>query len=84
MGVSESLAKPAISMEPLRTYSVCLTIRQQLILLNISGDSWRARASHICELQFNISYQGLKIDFGGLDKWNINERTRNLAECLVI
>jgi len=49
-----------------------------------TGDSWRARASHICELQFNLSYQGLKIDFGGLDKWDINERTRNLAECLVI
>lgn len=49
-----------------------------------TGDSWRARASHICELQFNISYQSLKIDFGGLDKWDINERTRNLAEYLAI
>jgi len=45
-----------------------------------TGDSWRARASHICELQFNMSYQGLKIDFNGLDKWDINERIRNLAE----
>lgn len=48
-----------------------------------TGDSWRARASHICELQFNISYEGLKIDFGGLDRWDINERTRNLAESVV-
>jgi len=46
-----------------------------------SGDSWRARASHICELQFSISYQGLKIDFGGLDRWDWNERERNLEEC---
>jgi len=49
-----------------------------------TGDSWRARASHICELQFNMSYHGLKIDFGGLDKWDMNERSRNLAECLII
>ncbi|KAF8813673.1 hypothetical protein BYT27DRAFT_7230660 [Phlegmacium glaucopus] len=49
-----------------------------------TGDSWRARASHICELQFNMSYQGLKIDFNGLDKWDINERTRNLAESVVL
>ncbi|KAF8160942.1 hypothetical protein B0H34DRAFT_698791 [Crassisporium funariophilum] len=45
-----------------------------------TGDSWRARASHICELQFNMSYQGLKIDFNGLDRWDWEERVRNLKE----
>jgi len=45
-----------------------------------SGDSWRARATHICELQFNISYQRMKIDFNGLDKWDWNERVRNIGE----
>ncbi|KDR75341.1 hypothetical protein GALMADRAFT_249382 [Galerina marginata CBS 339.88] len=49
-----------------------------------SGDSWRARASHICELQFSISYHGLKIDFGGLDRWDWNERERNLKECEIL
>lgn len=45
-----------------------------------SGDSWRARHSHICELQFNMTHQGLKIDFNGLDKWDWNERVRNIQE----
>lgn len=45
-----------------------------------SGDSWRARVTHICELQFNMSYLGMKIDFGGLDRWDYSERRRNLDE----
>jgi hypothetical protein len=49
-----------------------------------SGDSWRARASHICELQFNMSYQGLKINFNGQDRWDYNERARNLKECVTL
>jgi hypothetical protein len=49
-----------------------------------TGDSWRARASHICELQFSMSYQGMRIDFNGLDKWDWNERVRNLSESGVI
>ncbi|TFK44533.1 hypothetical protein BDQ12DRAFT_594067, partial [Crucibulum laeve] len=45
-----------------------------------TGDSWRARGSHICELQFNMAYMGMKIDFGGLDRWDYEERKRNLIE----
>lgn len=44
------------------------------------GDSWRARVAHIPELQFNMVYQGMKIDFNGSDKYDWNERTRNLGE----
>ncbi|KAF9467298.1 hypothetical protein BDZ94DRAFT_1025884 [Collybia nuda] len=45
-----------------------------------TGDSWRARGTHICELQFNMSYLGMKIDFGGLDRWDFGERRRNMDE----
>jgi len=45
-----------------------------------TGDSWRARVSHICELQVNLSSGALKIDFGGLDRWDFNERRRNMLE----
>jgi hypothetical protein len=45
-----------------------------------SGDSWRARGTHICELQFNMTYLGMKIDFGGLDRWDFSERRRNMDE----
>ena len=46
----------------------------------ISGDSWRARRTHICELQFNMIYFNMQIDFGGLDRWDYVERKRNLDE----
>ncbi|EAU91322.2 hypothetical protein CC1G_07357 [Coprinopsis cinerea okayama7 len=45
-----------------------------------TGDSWRARVSHIAELQFNMTYLGMQIDFGGLDRWDPQERSRNLNE----
>ncbi|TFK25528.1 hypothetical protein FA15DRAFT_668408 [Coprinopsis marcescibilis] len=45
-----------------------------------TGDSWRARITHIAELQFNMSYLDMKVDFGGLDKWDPQERARNLKE----
>jgi len=48
-----------------------------------TGDSWRARASHVCELQFSMTRQGLKIDFNGLDRWDQDERERNLAEAVI-
>ncbi|KAJ7078874.1 hypothetical protein B0H15DRAFT_859587 [Mycena belliarum] len=44
-----------------------------------TGDSWRARVSHICELQFNMTL-GMKIDFGGQDRYDYPERRRNLEE----
>ena len=46
------------------------------------GDSWRARVSHICELQVNISTGTLTIDFGGTDKYTHEERVRNLREVM--
>ncbi|KAF9559879.1 hypothetical protein CPC08DRAFT_637221, partial [Agrocybe pediades] len=49
-----------------------------------TGDSWRARGAHVCELQFNMTYQGLKIDFNGLDKWDYNQRLRNLQESTIL
>jgi hypothetical protein len=48
-----------------------------------TGDSWRARVGHICELQVNMASGALKIDFGGLDRWDAGERQRNLREVLV-
>ncbi|KZP17946.1 hypothetical protein FIBSPDRAFT_829851 [Athelia psychrophila] len=48
-----------------------------------AGDSWRARASHICELQVNMYTGAMKIDFGGLDRWDYSERLRNLHDATV-
>ncbi|KAI0062846.1 hypothetical protein BV25DRAFT_1870055 [Artomyces pyxidatus] len=45
-----------------------------------TGDSWRARASHITELQVNLATGVMKIDFGGLDRYDYLERRRNLEE----
>lgn len=45
-----------------------------------TGDSWRARVTHICELQVNISAGAMTIDFGGLDRYDYEERQRNLQE----
>lgn len=45
-----------------------------------TADSWRARVSHICELQVNLSSGALKIDFGGLDRWDYAQRQRNMEE----
>ncbi|KAJ6497855.1 hypothetical protein C8R45DRAFT_142220 [Mycena sanguinolenta] len=45
-----------------------------------TGDSWRARVTHICELQFNMSVLDMKIDFGGMDRYDYPERRRNLEE----
>ncbi|KAG2150446.1 hypothetical protein DEU56DRAFT_869275 [Suillus clintonianus] len=45
-----------------------------------TADSWRARVSHLCELQVNLSSGAMKIDFGGLDRWDYAERQRNMQE----
>jgi len=45
-----------------------------------TGDSWRARVSHVCEMQFNMTYFDMKVDFGGIDNWDYRERQRNLEE----
>jgi len=37
-------------------------------------------ASHIPELQFNMTVYNMKIDFGGLDRWDYQERLRNVDE----
>ncbi|KAI0284503.1 hypothetical protein BC826DRAFT_919555 [Russula brevipes] len=45
-----------------------------------TGDSWRARATHMAELQANLAARALRIDFGGLDRWDYVERQRNMSE----
>ncbi|KAI9457892.1 hypothetical protein F5148DRAFT_339280 [Russula earlei] len=45
-----------------------------------TGDSWRARATHMAELQANLAARTLRIDFGGLDGWDYAERQRNMQE----
>ncbi|KAL1748642.1 hypothetical protein HDZ31DRAFT_79509 [Schizophyllum fasciatum] len=45
-----------------------------------TGDSWRARVSHIPELQFNMTYMGMQINFGGEDRYDYSERKRNLED----
>ncbi|KAI0703378.1 hypothetical protein C8T65DRAFT_259177 [Cerioporus squamosus] len=47
-----------------------------------TGDSWRARVSHICELQVNLASGAMTIDFGGMDRWDWAERARNLEEAV--
>ncbi|KAF7321435.1 hypothetical protein MKEN_00664000 [Mycena kentingensis (nom. inval.)] len=45
-----------------------------------TGDSWRARVSHMIELQSEMAVNGTNISFGGLDRYDYAERARNLAE----
>ncbi|KAF5370783.1 hypothetical protein D9758_002131 [Tetrapyrgos nigripes] len=45
-----------------------------------TGDSWRAQVSHIYDLQFNMTFSGMKINFGGMDRWDYSERKRNMEE----
>ncbi|KAH9948524.1 hypothetical protein B0H21DRAFT_689880, partial [Amylocystis lapponica] len=46
------------------------------------ADSWRARVSHVCELQVNLASGAMQIDFGGLDRWDYDERLRNLEDAV--
>ena len=45
-----------------------------------SGDSWRARAQSIWELQISLDSGALSIDFGGEDRYDWIERKRNFEE----
>nr|GAT57752.1 predicted protein [Mycena chlorophos] len=45
-----------------------------------TGDSWRARVSHIVELQSEMAVNGTLISFGGLDRYDYDERKRSLDE----
>ncbi|KAK0195892.1 hypothetical protein F5146DRAFT_975731 [Armillaria mellea] len=49
-----------------------------------TGDSWRAQVSHVYELQFNMTFLDMKINFGGLDRWDLAERTRNMTEAVSV
>jgi len=46
------------------------------------GDSWRAKVTHMCELQVNISNGAITINFGGMDKYTYEERARNLRDAM--
>ncbi|KAG6920095.1 hypothetical protein DXG01_010163 [Tephrocybe rancida] len=59
---------------------VRLVSQQGDIYGTATGDSWRVQGSHICELQFNMTFLGMSINFGGLDRWDFRERQRNLSE----
>jgi hypothetical protein len=48
--------------------------------ISCRGDSWRAQVSHIFDLQFNMTCLKMKVDFGGLDRWEYAERLKNMAE----
>jgi len=45
-----------------------------------TADSWRARVSHVCELQVNLASEVMSIGFGGVDRWDYPERVRNMTE----
>ncbi|KAF7315266.1 hypothetical protein MIND_00041000 [Mycena indigotica] len=45
-----------------------------------TGDSWRARVTHLVQLQIEIGPRGTLITFGGQDRYDYNERKRNLEE----
>jgi len=49
-----------------------------------SGDSWRAKGTHIWELQVSLDAGVMKIDFGGSDCWTWEERKRNFAEVGIV
>jgi hypothetical protein len=36
--------------------------------------------THMAELQANLAAHALRIDFGGLDRWDYAERQRNMSE----
>ncbi|KAK7035206.1 hypothetical protein VNI00_011973 [Paramarasmius palmivorus] len=63
--------------------SVRLVSQEGDVYGTATGDSWRAQVSHIYDLQFNMTFTGLKINFGGMDRWDYSERKRNLDEALV-
>lgn len=69
-------------MAQLRQYLTLMldTLRTTDLFHRSRGDSWRARVSHICELQVNLYSGAMKIDFGGLDRWDYSERQRNIQE----
>ncbi|KAJ3775358.1 hypothetical protein FB446DRAFT_725557 [Lentinula raphanica] len=48
-----------------------------------TGDSWRAKVSHIPHLQLDMTFENMKINFGGMDRWDYSERKRNLAEAIL-
>ena len=60
--------------------SLRMVLRRRFTELSCSGDSWRARVSHIPELQFNMTYMGMQINFGGEDRYDYSERKRNLED----
>ena len=64
-------------MSHLFTISACADVHISCIC---SADSWRARVSHICELQVNLASGAMTIDFGGMDRWDYPERVRNMQE----
>ena len=45
--------------------------------LQCRRDSWRARGTHMAKLQAGLTARALRIDFGGLDLWDYDERRRN-------
>jgi len=49
-----------------------------------TGDSWRAQVSHIPDLQLNMTFENMKINFGGMDRWDYSERKRNMEEADVL
>lgn len=69
-------------MEQRRKNTVCSMFAAVLMQLCVffSADSWRARVSHICELQVNLASGAMSIDFGGMDRWDYPERVRSMAE----
>ncbi|GJE92156.1 hypothetical protein PsYK624_083090 [Phanerochaete sordida] len=59
---------------------VRLVSQQGAMYGTATGDSWRARVSHTCELQVNLASGAMTIDFGGQDRWDYPERVRNMEE----
>jgi len=51
-----------------------------MVIFFCRGDSWRARTTHMAELQASLAARALRIHFGGLDRWDYAERQRNIRE----
>ena len=66
-------------MGPLRMHIVYLHYNLTTECLAIARDSWRARVSHICELQVNLYSGAMKINFGGIGPLGLQRTTTKYA-----
>lgn len=76
----EMIYSPSLGYSPRHLLDVRCRWNDHDDLCLSRGDSWRARASFIWELQLNLSAGTMSVDFGGEDRFDSGERQRNFDE----